>query len=123
MWTKQVINSLSWIAAFLALKHGPLIREWHANYFTQEGARICFVLDASPWGLGGILYVDGWPVGFFTSALTQDDVRIHEYKLGDSRGQQTWECLAVLVALRLWKSVWADRAATVTLKFDNIQHW
>ena len=119
VWTKQIINSLSWIAAFLSLKHSPIIREWHTSYISQDGANVIFVLDASPWGLGGILYVNGVPIAFVTSPLTQDDVRIHEYKLGDSRGQQNWECLAVLVALRLWRSVWTDRAATVTMKSDN----
>ena len=58
------------------------------------------ILDASPFGLGGILLEDiivAWP----SDALTVEDEKIHNHWIEEDQGQQTWESLVVLVALKL----------------------
>ena len=105
VWTKQVRSSLSWVSAFLRGGIGKLTRTWHVDFFDEE-TNVHFVLDASPYGLGGVAYVNGVPEAFFHSDLTEHDERIHKYKIGDSRGQQCWECLTVLVATRAFAPIW-----------------
>ena len=77
-------------------------------------------LDASPFGLGGVLCINGVPVTYFTSPLDANDERIHGQTIGDSVGQQAWECLVVLVALKAWYSTWIAKRANITIKGDNI---
>ena len=49
-----------------------MTRGWDRKYF-DEAVSIHFVLDASPYGLGGVAYIDGVPVAFFWSDLTEHD--------------------------------------------------
>ena len=44
---------------------------------------------------------------------------MHRQKRGDHKGQQVWEALAVLVALRLWMKTWLHRKAALSIKSDN----
>ena len=67
-----------------------------------------------------MLVINGVIVSYFLSPLTATDVAIHGCKIGQSDGQQIWECLAVLVALRIWRSQWADKRCEVRVKSDNI---
>eukprot|EP00971_Amphidinium_carterae_P133354 2641496-Amphidinium_carterae.1 len=39
--------------------------------------------------------------------------------IGDHKGQQTWECLAILVATRHWKHILARPGGLWTLQSDN----
>ena len=69
-----------------------------------------FRLYASPFGHGGCLRVDGIIEGFF---------RILGHPLGTSDGQQAWEALATLVALRLWSSRWRNRRVQMAIISDS----
>ena len=77
------------------------------------------VFDASPRGLGGILYLDGKPIGWSAYALSDHGERIHPRRRGDSHGQQVWECLAVLVGLRRWRPTWTSRKASLHQRSDS----
>ena len=77
-------------------------------------------LDASPWGLGGILQRNVIIISWSSSPLSKHDQRIHKRRIGSSSGQQIWECLVYLVALRTWEEFWLDRRLTVTVRSDNI---
>ena len=96
-----------------------MTRVWDRSYF-DDAVNLHFVLDASPYGLGGVAYVDGVHVEFFWSDLTEHDERIHKYKRGDSRGQQCWECLVVLVATRAFSNILLHRKASIKLRPDNM---
>ena len=65
------------------------------------------------------MVIAGRVVEYFRSPLTKHDEKIHEHTIGQSAGQQTWECLAVLVALKLWMSAWADKKCEVRVRSDN----
>ena len=77
-------------------------------------------LDASPFGLGGILTLDGRVIAWFASALTKLDSKRFGCPLGDSSGQQEWEAVCILVALTAWRSHWMKRNVALTLKSDNL---
>ena len=85
IWTKQVKGSLTWIQAFLSSSMGPLSRTWDLRYYWAS-SRLHFVLDASPYGVGGVLYEDGVPIETFFDQLTEHDERIHQHKIRDSSG-------------------------------------
>ena len=67
--------------------------------------------DASPWGLGGWLSVNGVITQYFASPLTKEDSDKFGLPLADACGQQVWEALAILVAIVLWfRSSYGHRA-------------
>ena len=84
------------------------------------GAQLEVGTDASPMGLGGWLAVNGKIAKFFSSPLTDEDARLYGHELGSCVGQQTWECLAILVALRLWHEHYANRRVTLKVRGDNV---
>ena len=59
-------------------------------------------------------------VEYFASPLTEADLKRFDLKLGDPAGQQVWESLGVLAALRLWASRWQNRRVRRTVIGDSI---
>jgi hypothetical protein len=59
-------------------------------------------VDASPWGLGGILHQNEKIVGWFAVIIQDDDLRVLHAERANPAFQTTWEALAILVAVRLW---------------------
>ena len=78
------------------------------------------VVDASPWGLGGVLVVDGAIVSYFSSELSEEDFRRFNYERGSHEGQQAWESLGALVALRLYKDRWLHHRVRLTIRGDSV---
>ena len=120
IWTRQIRQSLRWISTFLQESQQKLSRTWSFQEFEADGSIITITLDASPWGLGGVLQINGEIVAYFSSPLSRHDERIHRRRIGSAKGQQTWECLAFLVALKIWQDFWADRRVSVVVRSDNL---
>ena len=76
--------------------------------------------DAAPWGFGGYLLIDFVIIGYFICKITKLDQEILETLAGHSDGQQVWECLATLVAMRLWRPYWHNRRVRLSVRADNI---
>ena len=83
------------------------------TYFVKAGEDITFTVDASPYGIGGVLYIGGVPEAFYDQPYEEDEVILHT-KRGSADGQQMWECLSILLALRIWWSYWAERKAILS---------
>ena len=77
-------------------------------------------LDASPWGLGGYLVVNGQHIAWFACSLTQDDVDVLDIELGSSTVQQAAEALAMLVALKLWLPYWRTASVSLKVRSDSV---
>ena len=77
-------------------------------------------MDASPWGLGAYIAVNGVTLEFFKSAISAEEARILGMEIGSSSSQQAAEALVALVALRLWKSHWLDEGTTLRVKSDSV---
>ena len=58
VWTKQVATTLAWLQLFLDGHKGSLTRSWRFHEYLHPRAPGTLYLDASPWGLGGILVID-----------------------------------------------------------------
>ena len=101
IWVKHFRHTLTWLSAFIRGDEPGLVRQFDVAEYLNGGAQLEVGTDASPLGLGGWLAVNGKIAKFFSSPLTAEDSRLYGHELGSRVGQQTWECLAILVALRL----------------------
>ena len=120
VWTKQIMHTLTWILAFLTQQAGALRRVYTLDAYLGRGDRISVKLDASPWGLGGILLINGLATAWFACPLCAFDYEVFGHEQGSSSGQQTWECLAVLVALRLWADEWLKERMVLEVRADSV---
>lgn len=120
IWTKQIQMALYWFDAFCAQTDGPLQRVFTLSAYLRTGTAVDIYTDASPWGMGGWLCVDGVPTEYFTVPRTKFDFSFFGYKKGDCKGQQCWEAYAILVAIRLWKHVWQHVRARLSFFADNV---
>ena len=80
------------------------------------------VTDASPWGWGGYLEAVGQNtiLQYFSSPLDSLDTDRFGVEIGSPDGQQYWEALSILVALRLWGKFFADCQATLQIRGDSV---
>ena len=79
-----------------------LKRTFTLSAYARSGPSIEVGVGASPWGLGAWLSVNGKLMRWFSSQLTGLGYNKFKLTVGDPAGQQTWEALATLVALREW---------------------
>ena len=67
-----------------------------------------------------MLLVDGDIVEFFASELSCCDTERFSVSRGDPAGQQVWEALACLVAMRLWASRWSEARLRLEVRGDSV---
>ena len=96
---------------------------WHhcrdfPSTISHKGSLV-IVTDASPWGIGGVLMQDDWPVAWFADDITTHDLRRFRAKLGDSALTTLWEVLALLVAMRTWSPL-LTREPCISVKADSL---
>ena len=119
-WTAQIAHVLKWIKAFLFRQIGAVKRIYRIEAFFWKGDQLRMTLDASVYGLGGTLSVNNTFVSWYGSQLSKTDSQRFKVQLADNEGQQIWESLNVLVALRLWQSWWRRTQVCLVVKSDNI---
>ena len=120
IWTKQVVHSLTWMRAFLVRQAGTICRKFMCDAYMRRGDRIEITTDASPYGIGGTLEVNGVLVEYFHDDISEHDRRVLGFTVNVADGQQAWEALAILVAMRLWRSRWQSRRVCLSVQNDNI---
>ena len=118
IWTKQILIELQWFQALFTSKTMPIMRTFTLSAYLRVGTLIEIGTDASPWGLGGWLSVGGKLTHYFSCPVTPDDNRI--LRVSGKNGQQVWECLAILVAIRLWAHLWSRERMILRIRGDNI---
>ena len=120
IWKRQIQTELRWCRAFF-LGEGPIVQRFFSvASYTRSGTRVEIGTDASPWGLGGYLSVNNTVVRYFASAISEDDCSKYKFVIGDTKGQQLWEALAVLVAIDLWGSKCLLERVLLSVKSDNV---
>ena len=73
-WKRQILVPLTWIKAFLdQLEPGLLRRRWSVDSYLQRGSKVAVTTDASPWGLGALLEINGKIISRFSSRVTPTD--------------------------------------------------
>eukprot|EP00959_Pyramimonas_sp_CCMP1952_P117899 2465389-Pyramimonas_sp.AAC.1 len=120
IWTAQFKRPLLWLRAFFDMEIGDLVRVFHLDAYLGTGPKIRIVTDASPWGLGGFIVIEGVFVSWFAVELRQDLAEVLGVEIGSCTGQQTLEAFAILLALRLWCKHWQGKRPTLEVKGDNV---
>ena len=120
IWTKQVKHAINWILAFLTEEAGSIRRVYSVEQYYTASIRVQITWDASPWGMGAFLTIDGRVAEHFAIEISKDDQNILQMQSGGCEGQQLWECLSGLIAMRLWASHWRQRRVHLYLRGDNI---
>lgn len=65
-----------------------------------RGDKITITWDASPWGFGGTLHINGVIVEYLYGVPTEYEIKLLELEIGEAKSQQTMEALGGLVSLR-----------------------
>ena len=78
------------------------------------------IADASPYSTGAILCVNGVPDEYFGIELTDWDEWVQKTPRWANVGQQVWESLVQLIALRYWAPRWKGRRVVLTVQGDNM---
>jgi hypothetical protein len=99
--------------AFLPLEHHVVIER---NPVTLDGPVVH--VDASPWGAGAVLLLQGRPVEYTWCAWTPRTAERLGHVIGSSAGQTSWEYLGVLLVLLLWGARF--RAEGLAILGDNM---
>lgn len=120
VWTKAIIEPLRWFGHFFQASGGLIERRFLLACYLDSSTHVTMVIDASPWGIAGILVVDGHAQEYFSDPLCDHDVEIFSHAIGSPDGQQVWESLAALVALRLWQEKWQLHRVRLTVRGDNV---
>ena len=120
LWTKQIIGSLKWFRAFFTEPGKPVERFYRLDAYLRTGTSVEIGTDASPFGMGGWLMIDGVITHFFSCPISDADVEIYDMPRGTADGQQLWECLAILIAVDIWTSHWSQSRIILKVKADNV---
>ena len=102
IFTKQFAHSTRWLLAFFAEAPGPLARIFPL-FFDETRQCLHISTDASPWGIGGVLVINGVIAAWFADGISDADLRHFNARRGESAYNTVWEALAILVAVRLWR--------------------
>ena len=114
--TRRVAVSFEWILALLEAEKAPLVRTVRA---IRKASGAILVTDASTWGLGGVLLLNGNPVEYFSCAIPYEFIRRTKAEPGLPKHMALWESLALLLAARLWLPKF-PLGSVVRVKADNL---
>ena len=120
VWTKQIQTAARWLLIFLRGEQAGIRRIFTLEAYRKSGPTVVITWDASPYGMGATLQSDGRFVEFFAIRISLQDQRVLDTKAGDCRGQQVWEALAGLIAMRQWASRWQHRHVVLQVRSDNM---
>ena len=73
IWRCQIDPALGWILSFLAGAPGKLERQYSLTSYTGAGHAVDLCMEASPWGLGAYLALDGHIVDYCESNITDNE--------------------------------------------------
>ena len=120
IWTKQVSVTLLWLKAFLTRECGQIERHFMLDAFFNRHFALEITTDASPWGIGAWVALDGKALAWFADKVTDQDANMLERELGSHLAQQAFEALAILVAVRHWRHLWRRRRVSLRIRSDNV---
>ena len=116
----QTDTETKWPITFFTGHGATIERFFSLDAYSRVGTTVVIGTDASPWGLGGRLMVDGVIKEYFASPITPKDVTKFGFTIGCNKGQQVWEALAILVAVDLWAEYWQRQRIVLMVKSDNV---
>ena len=121
VFVKQIYNAVSWISALVT--HGSGTVQLCKLYrWRPHSPAVLVQTDASPYGLGGTLTIGGSFVAYFADKISDIDCQRFGSTVGDPAFQSEYELLAVLVAIRVFSTLFlaGGEVAQVTIRTDNM---
>ena len=97
-----------------------LVRTFVVADYILTRPRIELDLDASPWGFGATLTIAGEIVEYIAEAIADPEAQLLQQEIGSCKSQQTFECLAALVALRQWVHRWHGARVELRVRSDSV---
>ena len=79
---------------------------------------VTITCDASPWGYGAVLNLDGRPVEYIATPISEDDIQRLHVVVGDPKYQAFLETMSILIAMRTWLTKWAGQQLFVHVRSD-----
>ena len=64
--------------------------------------------------------MDGQVISYFSSKINDVEAKLLDQKIGDASSQQTFEALAALVALRIWRTHWLGQRFCFKVRSDSV---
>jgi len=122
IWSVQIREPISWFQSFWRNgENQNIVRDFCVEAHFNRGKYILICVDASPYGLGAWISIDGVPTHYFCDKVSDLDCQmlLIEANVG-SAGQQAFEALALLVAVRLWLPDFRNQRVSVCLRGDNM---
>ena len=113
---RRIRPALCWVRALTGGEVAPFVRVVPA---IEVDIKAEIVTDACPFGMGGILRVEGTPREYFMADITVVLQQKFKATKGDSKWNTLWEAVALLVAARLWLPA-LGYGACVRIKSDNM---
>ena len=120
VWLKQILEPLLWIRAFLQMSCGTVVRVFECEQYFNRGPEVLLYFDACPTGFGGFITMNNVPVQYSYGQFTQLDSDIMGITNEQSRAQQGFEALALLIMMRLWLWHLTQRRVTIRVRGDNL---
>ena len=120
VWVKQFRLTLLWLQEFLEGRSGAIVRVFDVETFFNHGDRLQITADASIYGLGAWLTVNGVITSWFAVAVEPLDMQVLQRQFHHHESQQACEALCLLVALRLWSTEIKRLRATLSVRSDNV---
>ena len=117
--TVRIAHALEWIIAFATAQRGALKREFSAATRRKPFGMVITV-DASPWGYGGFIMTHGRCIGYFSEEISFEDIQKFGIVVGEARFQALLENMALLIAVRMWASLWVKTRLAVCLRSDSM---
>ena len=97
-----------------------MTRVYYIREHLKPDSTFMVATDASPWGMAALMYIDGILRAALYTPITTLDVERFGHAIGSDTGQQVWELLTVLVALRHWAGSWELRRFRISVRSDNV---
>ncbi len=115
----RIAQAIAWIRMLLA----GVVRDrdgqaFRVQKYTSVATRAqdlvwCIRTDASPFGMGAILFKRGRPVAWIAEDWSEHDLRVLKATMGDPAWQAEWELFAVLIAVDTWLPRLHSQAASL----------
>ena len=111
------------MSAFFITEDVSITRTLQLCDYQGRGDTILIGIDASPYGTGGWIGINGKVMEYFSDTIQANDEAILQVKPGQHESKQTLQFLAILIALRLWvdqSSNFSSKRIQLTIRGDNI---
>ena len=97
-----------------------MVRPQSLRHHSIEASPYVIGFDASRLGLGAVRMRESVIEEYFVDSIACHDEHFFGVLAGDEDGQQLWGALAMLVALRNWRQVWATGRCNLSVEGDSM---